>query len=190
MQKQKGFTLIELLVVVAIIGVLAAVGVVAFSGFIENSKINTVKANHKSVVKFIQTELMKCNLGGELEQYTKWEQRDPAIMEYSSWDELKNVSCSVANSSITQSNKMRYLSDGIMNYLTNYDIKGFTNPFNPDYDKGTGVSGNRSCPDVDNASTIGETWCGHDHDTSKVHCCSRFGSEENDIVQTYINDPF
>ena len=67
MQKQKGFTLIELLVVVAIIGVLAAVGVVAFNGFINNSKINTVKANHKSVVKFIQTELMKCNLGGELE---------------------------------------------------------------------------------------------------------------------------
>ena len=54
---QKGFTLIELLVVVKIIGVLAAIGVVAFNGFIHNSKINTVKANRKSVVKYIQTEL-------------------------------------------------------------------------------------------------------------------------------------
>ncbi len=188
--KQKGFTLIELLVVVAIIGVLAAVGVVAFSGFIENSKINTVKANHKSVVKFIQTELMKCNLGGELEQYTKWEQRDPAIMDYSSWDELENVSCSVANSSITQSNKMSYLTYGIMNYLTNYDIKGFTNPFNPDYDKGTGVSGNHDCPDADNQNTIGETFCNPEPNTTTVHCCSRFGSGADDIIETYIKDPF
>ena len=61
--KQKAFTLIELLVVVAIIGILAAVGVTTFTGFQEKAKVSTVKANFKSVVKYITVELMKCELG-------------------------------------------------------------------------------------------------------------------------------
>ena len=61
--KNKGFTLIELLVVVAIIGILAAVGVVAFNGFTENSKVNAAQANHAMVVKYMATELKKCDLG-------------------------------------------------------------------------------------------------------------------------------
>ena len=64
--KQKGFTLIELLVVVAIIGILAAVGVVAYNGYTKSAKINAAKSNHKTVVKFIKSELMKCELGQEL----------------------------------------------------------------------------------------------------------------------------
>ena len=59
----KAFTLIELLVVVAIIGILAAVGVTTFTGFQEKAKVSTVKANFKSVVKYITVELMKCELG-------------------------------------------------------------------------------------------------------------------------------
>ena len=59
----KAFTLIELLVVVAIIGILAAVGVTTFNGFQEKAKVSTVKANFKSVVKYITVELMKCELG-------------------------------------------------------------------------------------------------------------------------------
>ena len=59
----KAFTLIELLVVVAIIGILAAVGVTTFNGFQEKAKVASTKANHKSFVKFIKTELMKCELG-------------------------------------------------------------------------------------------------------------------------------
>ena len=51
--KQKAFTLIELLVVVAIIGILAAVGVVAYSGYTSGAKKASIKANHKSVLKFI-----------------------------------------------------------------------------------------------------------------------------------------
>ena len=64
--KTKAFTLIELLVVVAIIGILAAVGVVAYNGYTKSAKENAVKANHKIVVKFIKSELMKCEIGEEL----------------------------------------------------------------------------------------------------------------------------
>ena len=59
----RAFTLIELLVVVAIIGILAAVGVNTFTGFQEKSKISATKANHTMVVKYIASELQKCNLG-------------------------------------------------------------------------------------------------------------------------------
>ena len=62
----RAFTLIELLVVVAIIGILAAVGVVAYNGYTKSAKENAVKANHKIVVKFIKSELMKCEIGEEL----------------------------------------------------------------------------------------------------------------------------
>ena len=63
MAKRNGFTLIELLVVVAIIGILAAVGVVAYNGYTSAAKVSATKANHKSVVKYIKAELMKCELG-------------------------------------------------------------------------------------------------------------------------------
>tara|TARA_Y100000748_G_C15477136_1_gene481264 strand:+ start:1058 stop:1570 length:513 start_codon:yes stop_codon:yes gene_type:complete len=63
---QKGFTLIELLVVVAIIGVLAAVGVLSFNGFLGNAKANATKTAHANVVRFIQSSIMKCKTGGEL----------------------------------------------------------------------------------------------------------------------------
>ena len=59
----KGFTLIELLVVVAIIGALAAVGVVAYNGYMKAAKKNSTKAIHANVVKYVASELAKCNLG-------------------------------------------------------------------------------------------------------------------------------
>ena len=61
--KNKGFTLIELLVVVAIIGILAAVGVVAYSGYTSGAKKKTTIANHKLIVKYIQNEWAKCEIG-------------------------------------------------------------------------------------------------------------------------------
>ena len=64
--KNRGFTLIELLVVVAIIGILAAVGVVAYSGYTSGAKKASAESNHKTVVKFIEANLMKCEMGTEL----------------------------------------------------------------------------------------------------------------------------
>ena len=63
MKNNKGFTLIELLVVVAIIGILAAVGTVAYTGYTASAKKNATKSNHASVVKYIASELQKCNIG-------------------------------------------------------------------------------------------------------------------------------
>ena len=59
----RAFTLIELLVVVAIIGILAAVGVVAYNGYTKSAKINAVKAQHASIVKYLAAEFQKCDLG-------------------------------------------------------------------------------------------------------------------------------
>ena len=61
--KQKGFTLIELLVVVAIIGILAAVGVVAYSGYTASAKKKATETNHKIIVKYIQNEWARCDIG-------------------------------------------------------------------------------------------------------------------------------
>ena len=59
----KGFTLIELLVVVAIIGILAGVGVLAYNGYTNAAKIRAIKAQHSIIKEYIQSEIMKCELG-------------------------------------------------------------------------------------------------------------------------------
>ena len=74
----KGFSLIELLVVVAIIGILAAVGVVAYSGFTNSARNSIVQQNHKTFVSTLTTEVVKCELEGQLERLT-WPNGVPKI---------------------------------------------------------------------------------------------------------------
>ena len=57
-----GFTLIELLVVIGIIGILSAIGIPTYQGYKAKSKYEASVQNHKSAVRFISAELMKCSL--------------------------------------------------------------------------------------------------------------------------------
>ena len=73
----RAFTLIELLVVVAIIGILAAVGVVAYNGYTGAAKVNAAKTNYKNVIRWVKTELVKCNAGLSDKMFTSNPQSCP-----------------------------------------------------------------------------------------------------------------
>ena len=62
----------ELLVVVAILGVLAAVGIVSFGGYLGSAKENATKSNFNSIMKYIETELYKCDMGLKTEAYSNY----------------------------------------------------------------------------------------------------------------------
>ena len=109
--KQKAFTLIELLVVVAIIGILAAVGVVAYNGYTSAAKKSAAKSNHKNVLKFISTEMQKCEIQGYIE------------LNYNSSNPSKvyQVTCD----SVGQTTR-----DMAISFHEHFKNIGFKNPFN------------------------------------------------------------
>ena len=77
--KSKAFTLLELLVVVAIIGILAAVGVVAYNGYTASAKNTVLKNNHKTIIKIINEDFVKCEIDGKLDRFV-WS--SGAVKEY------------------------------------------------------------------------------------------------------------
>ena len=106
---KKGFTLIELLVVVAIIGILAAVGVVAYSGYTAGAKKAATKSQHKTVVKFMQSEIMKCSIG------------ETNLTLKNSQGSSVSISCNSSSvNTITLGSR----------FVDHFRGDGFTNPFN------------------------------------------------------------
>ena len=184
---QKGFTLIELLVVVAIIGILAAVGAVAFNGFINSTIINSMKSNNKLIVSYFQTELLKCNLGIQTEAYETY------ITDPSVYHERMKHPCG------HEYDPFYITSMGIMYYLHMHDEKGFDSPLLTQEcnEMGgsycTGINTGNECPRV---TEIGWTNIGVRNfrtgrpDENRLSICTRWGNGENDLIQSYVKNPY
>ena len=212
MTYKKGFTLVELLVVVAILGVLAAVGIVAYNGYIEKSKINTVKTNVDNAIKYIETELMKCELGLELETKEKFELA-----------KSKGIQSNISHSPIGCSNwrdrtgsyvseiaKFGTISESIIMELEGQSGRdmGFKNPFYPELDLDnswwtwvpSGIQsygGNKDFQCPTGYYPPGTILCGfvNDYDGTdkddfyrgKVSCCARL--KDSDNKSSYDRNP-
>ena len=157
--KQKGFTLIELLVVVAIIGILAAVGTVAYQGYISGARKAIVKSNHKTAVKFIQSEIVKAFTNGEVSQWNAIEKKCEIVNANSVWHTHGQWAfmCLTEN---TSNNK---------NPFDNSDVA-----YKADF----------SVPEI-----VGRTHCNWSDTSSTFMCYSRWGSGANEYETSRIQSP-
>ena len=105
--KQRAFTLMELMIVIVIIGILSAVGMVMFGGQAEKAKIAAAKSNHKSVVKYISVEVMKCELG------------ETSVMDGELLCSNANIGIKIAEAALRNANTSKTLS----NIKNPYDTK-------------------------------------------------------------------
>ena len=167
--KKNGFTLIELLVVVAIIGILAAVGVVAYNGYTSSAKIKTLQSNHNSVIKYIKSELMKCDLGIETEAYLKKKHGQPCT------------------------NGMKPVAGGIMSYLHNFEEDfNIKNPLNASDKYPMNI--NKDCPSIMSGvnADLGRIHFATDSDIQngwQIVLCTRYGTGKDEVWQATIDIP-
>ena len=166
---RKAFTLIELLVVVAIIGILAAVGVVAYNGYTSSAKIKTLQSNHNSVIKYIKSELMKCDLGIETEAYLK---------------KKHGQQCA---------NGMKPVAGGIMSYLHNFEEDfNIKNPLNASDKYPMNI--NKDCPSIMSGvnADLGRIHFATDSDIQngwQIVLCTRYGTGKDEVWQATIDIP-
>ena len=174
MKNQKAFTLIELLVVVAIIGILAAVGVVAYNGYTKSAKIAQIKQNHKQISSYIAAEMMKCEIGAEIEAVTTSE-----TFKYKS----TNYSCANINTVHSQ---------GIFHYIVTYiqQTKNWTNPYGIEkclvacVNKDDAFHFFHGVPKKSSNGMMQCWWPGNGKDNQLGKCASRYGTGSNDYILT------
>jgi prepilin-type N-terminal cleavage/methylation domain-containing protein len=189
MKNRKAFTLIELLVVVAIIGILAAIGVVSFGGFTESAKKKTVIANYNMMIKYINSELMKCELGLEIEAAIK-QKSDPNKYHY-----LSTWGCKEKPPGNQYNARFVYTGNNILSYLHNYEGEfNIKNPWHPEDEYPVNI--NARCPSnmpigpTNVTIEIGRVNVSVIEDQKVIFVCARYGEGIDDIIQTKIKNPY